>query len=97
MVKSIIQSEPDYCFWCGRRDEPLDRHHVFFGNDKKASEKYGLTVYLCHSRCHIFGRGAVHQNREVDLAIKKQVQRRAMKEYDWNFDDWLERFSRNYL
>lgn len=96
-MKSVIQTDPTYCYWCGRRDEPLDRHHVYFGACRKTSEKYGLTVYLCHNRCHIFGPNAVHNNREVDLRIKRDVQRKAMKYYGWNFEEWLSHIGKNYL
>ena len=41
------------CFLCGRNgaDDPLDKHHIFGGAYRKKSERYGLTVYLCHDRC----------------------------------------------
>ena len=49
------------CWLCGRNGtaEPLDKHHIFGGAYRKKSEKYGLTVYLCHGSCHIFGEKAV--------------------------------------
>ena len=41
------------CFLCGRNDsgDPLERHHIFGGANRKKSEKYGLVVYLCGNRC----------------------------------------------
>lgn len=55
------------CWLCGRNGtaEPLDKHHIFGGACRKKSEKYGLTVYLCHGSCHIFGEKAVHSCRET--------------------------------
>lgn len=52
------------CFLCGRNgaQDPLDRHHIFPGPYRKKSERYGLVVYLCHNRCHIFAKTAVHNN-----------------------------------
>ena len=43
------------CWLCGRNGtaEPLDKHHIFGGAYRKKSEKYGLTVYLCHGSCHM--------------------------------------------
>ena len=40
------------CFLCGRNDtgDPLERHHIFGGANRKKSEKYGLVVYLCGNR-----------------------------------------------
>jgi hypothetical protein len=56
MAKSIIQEDKAHCFLCGRNASAeyfgLDCHHVFFGPNRKASDKYGLTVYLCHDRYH---------------------------------------------
>ena len=42
------------CFLCGRNDpsDPLERHHILGGANRKKSEKYGLVVYLCGNRCH---------------------------------------------
>lgn len=96
-MDSIIQKDSSYCYLCGRSDQPLDSHHVFGGANRKKSERYGLKVYLCHDRCHIFGRGAVHQNAEVDRRLKQEVQRTAMKRYDWSFEDWRREFGKNYI
>lgn len=95
-MDSIIQNGR-YCYLCGKSIEPLDRHHVFGGANRKKSEKYGLTVYLCHDSCHIFGYGAVHMNAEVDRKLKQEVQRKAMAYYGWNFDDWRKEFGKSYL
>lgn len=38
------------CFRCGKVGQ-TERHHIFAGPNRKHSEKYGLTVYLCHA-CH---------------------------------------------
>lgn len=96
-MDSIIQKDSSYCYLCGRSDQPLDCHHVFGGANRKKSERYGLKVYLCHDRCHIFGRGAVHQNAEVDRRLKQEVQRTAMKHYGWSFIDWHKEFGKNYI
>ena len=40
------------CFLCGRngRGDRLERHHIFGAANRKLSEKYGLTVWLCGDR-----------------------------------------------
>lgn len=96
-MQSIIQTDPTYCYLCGGQGTSLDRHHVFGGPSRNASERYGLTVYLCHDECHIFGKNAVHKNAERNRRLKQDVQRKAMKYYGWNFDDWLQRFGKSYL
>lgn len=96
-MKSILQDVPTKCFLCGRTDRPLDRHHVFGASNRKNSEKYGLTVWLCHDECHIFGPNAVHNNRVADIELKQYAQATAMEHYDWSREDWIRLFGRNYL
>lgn len=98
-MKSIVQEDKTHCFLCGRNAnfEPLDEHHVFFGINRKNSEKYGLKVYLHHSECHIFGKNSVHQNTKVDRAIKETVQKRAMQYYGWSEYDFRLIFGKSYL
>ena len=61
------------------------------------SEKYGLVVYLCHSRCHIEGKYSVHQNAMVMEYVHKYGQRKAMKENGWSVDEFREIFGANYI
>ena len=96
-MESIIQKDKSYCYLCGASDQPLDCHHVYAGARRKTSEQWGLTVYLCHDRCHIFGANAVHMNREVDSELKDKVQRIAMEHYNWTLEDWRKLFGKNYL
>lgn len=99
-MDSIIQADRDHCFLCGmnRNLEPLDCHHVFNGTrNKNKSEKYGLKVYLHHSKCHIFGKDSVHGNAKVDKALKATVQKRAMQYYGWSVEEWISIFGKNYL
>ena len=98
-MKSIIQSEKR-CLICkseGTFYEPLDEHHVFGGALRPISEKYGLTVYLCHNKCHIFGERAVHVNHSTDVQIKRYAQKKAMKVYGWTTEEFREHFRKNYL
>lgn len=87
------------CFLCGRNGsaDPLDRHHIFPGPYRKKSEKYGLVVYLCHDRCHIFGKSAVHNNAAQMRRMQRYGQLKAMKEQKWTTDDFIREFGRNYL
>lgn len=87
------------CYLCGRngQGDPLEKHHVFGGANRKKSEKYGLTVDLCGSRCHRNGAYSVHKNKNVDLQLKEEFQRMAMEENDWTTEDFIREFGRNYL
>lgn len=98
-MKSIIQPSKSRCFLCGRNgaSDPLDRHHIYFGANRKWSEKFGLTVYLCHDRCHENGEDAVHRNAEVCRRLQRYAQRRAMAHYGWSVGQFRAVFGRNYL
>ena len=94
---SIVQDDTDYCYICYGCREKLDRHEVFGGANRSKSKRLGLWVTLCHNEHHIFGPGAVHQNREVDLALKQAGQMAAMEHYGWTECDFIREFGRNYL
>ena len=87
------------CWLCGRNGtaEPLDKHHIFGGAYRKKSEKYGLTVYLCHGSCHIFGEKAVHSCRETMDELHRYGQKMAMERMGWTKEDFVREFGRNYL
>lgn len=87
------------CFLCGAdgRRDPLDTHHIFGGAYRKKSAKYGLTVKLCHYKCHIFGAEAVHSCRATMDKLHKYGQRKAMREQGWTVADFRREFGCNYL
>lgn len=85
------------CWLCGSMAEPLDRHHIFGGANRKKSEKYGLAVDLCHNTCHLFGPEAAHNNAETMQRLHEYGQRKAMREQGWDVDDFRREFGKNYL
>lgn len=87
------------CWLCGKNGsaDPLDRHHIFGGPNRKKSEKYGLVVDLCHHDCHIFGPKAAHNNAETMQKLREYGQKKAMEENDWSVADFIREFDRNYL
>lgn len=91
MAKSIITPHGEYCFICGRR--ATEKHHIFGGPNRRLSEKYGLTVPLCHW-CHNEPPNGVHFNREADLELKKLGQARFQSTY--RDLDFLAIFGRRY-
>ena len=95
----IRYEAPRECAICGRNGngDPLDRHHVFGGCNRKLSEKYGAVVYLCHSRCHEYGPLAVHRNRASQLKLQAREQERIMAEQGWDEDDFRAVFGKSYL
>lgn len=97
-MQSILQRDTAKCALCGRRGTVLDKHHVFFGRgNRPKSERYGLTVYLCHDSCHIFGRHSVHADSSICRLLQQKAQRIAMQYYHWTVDDFRRIFGKNYL
>ena len=86
------------CFLCDRNgsSDPLDRHHIFNGAYRKKSEKYGLVVSLCHYRCHIFGKYAVHNNPDTMLYLKHCGQQKVMREQGWSVKRFINEFGKDY-
>ena len=70
---------------------------MFGGSNRSKSEKYGLTIYLHHSKCHIFGKRAIHNDAEMNRAIKAMAQEKAMQHYGWSIEDFIKIFGKNYL
>lgn len=94
MARSII-SEERRCYICGSV-RWIEIHHVFGGADRKTSDKYGLTVPLCHY-CHNEPPNGVHQNKEIRKVLQAKVQKKAMAHYGWDMEAWRSRFGKNYL
>ena len=96
-MDTIIKGDKkDRCFLCGRNDW-IETHHIFNGTaNRKKSEKYGLTVHLCHW-CHNEPPRGVHFNSDRDLRLKRIAQKEAMEYYGWNIDDFIKIFGKNYL
>ncbi len=101
-MKSIMQENKKQCYICktiyGNNTEMDGReeHHIFPGNNRKNSEKYGLKVWLCPNH-HQFGEDAVHKmpNQGYDLLLKQIAQARFKQTYP-NLD-FLSIFGKNYL
>lgn len=87
------------CFLCGRNgaEDPLDRHHIFGGAYRDKSEKYGLVVDLCHNRCHIFSKMAVHKSAKTMRQLRRYGQLMAMKEQGWTEEEFIREFGKSYL
>ena len=83
------------CFLCGKSGN-LDRHHLIGGAYRKKSEKYGLVVYLCHYSCHLYGKDAVHNNRQTMLKLRRYAQRKWIEENNKTLAEWIKEFGKNY-
>ena len=91
----IINPEHMECAVCGKNRD-LEWHHVVHGTaNRKISDKYGLTVWLCRD-CH-YGLHfrPLDRWREVDLQLKEVAQKKF--EDIHGHDKWMELFKKNYL
>lgn len=80
-MNSIIQDKKR-CYVCGNPNVEL--HHIFYGTaNRKLSDKYGLTVWLCP--LHHRGNVGVHFNPKLDDKLKGIAEMRFREEYPYNF------------
>ena len=84
-----------YCVLCGS-SRRIEKHHIFGGALRKKSEKYGLTVDLCHY-CHNEPPNGVHFNKDKMLELKQYGQRKVMAEQGWTTEQFIKEFRKNYL
>ena len=92
-VKKIRMQDKKECIVCGCQ-RGLQKHHIYGGvGRRELSEHYGMTVWLCME--HHTGGSGVHNNRGLDLYVKKLGQREFEKIYSRK--KFVEIFGRNYL
>lgn len=94
-----MQKDKTKCFICKQNanGDPLDKHHCFSGALRSKSEKYGLTVYIHHNKCHIFGERSAHKNAEINRKLQAYAQRKAMEHYGWSEEDFRKEFYKSYV
>lgn len=90
---SLLEWREGECLICGRV-RPLQRHEVFHGSlYRERSKNLGCWVNICDD-CH----RAIHQTATFkERALKRLVQKAAMKHYGWSIADFRQRFGKNYL
>lgn len=92
-MKSIIQDEKR-CYITGT-NKGLEEHHIFGAWNRNNSEKYGLKIWLrrdWHRGCYY----AIHENRELDLQIKKMAQTKWEEKYGTR-EDFINIFGKSWL
>ena len=98
-MESIIQQDKLHCYICEMSEcgDHLDKHHIFGGALRDTSEVYGLTVYLHHNKCHIFGAYSAHQNYYIRIRLQKIAQIRVMEVYGWSENEFRKIFGCSYI
>ena len=93
MTDSIMQGDKE-CF-VTKSTRGLDRHHCFKGSRRKASERYGLWVWLRHE-VHM----ALHDHcppwERLEEALKIAAQR-AFEANGGTREEFMRAFGANYL
>ena len=95
-MKSILQKNKE-CYIC--KSLYVEDHHIYFGPNRKISEKYGFKVWLCnlHHTGSISGISsyAVHFNRKKDLELKRICQ--SVYERNHTRASFIKLIGRSYL
>lgn len=92
MPKSIMQDKKE-CY-VTHKTTGLHLHHIYGAANRKLSDKLGCVVWLSPEYHNMSNKG-VHFNREFDLELKRECQKRFEEVYpNLNF---REIFGRNYL
>lgn len=93
-MKSILQQDKE-CLICSTTLD-LHKHHVFYGTaNRKKSEQYGMTVWLC-GRHHNMSTDGIHFVRELDIAVKREAQKVFEREIGTR-EFFIQEFGKNYL
>ena len=94
MSKSLFSDERE-CWLC--HSPEVHKHHVYPGNGRRQiSEREGCWLYLCPAH-HNMGEFGVHFDRQLDLAIRQECQRRWMESNEATADEFREIFGCSYL
>lgn len=90
-MKSIIQAEKK-CWVCGNPNVHL--HHIYFGANRKNSDKNGFTVWLCPLH-HNQSNNGVHFNRWLDNRLKVLCQKEFEKSH--SREEFMKLIGKNYI
>lgn len=81
------------CIICGSPYTQI--HHIFGGTARrKISDRYGFVVPLCQE--HHTGRTGVHQNRDLDLKLKREAQEYYEQHYG-SRTDFIQEFGKGWI
>ena len=90
---SILQDKK-VCYVCN--STKINIHEVFYGRNRQKSIEDGCCIYLC-PRHHNMSDEGIHFNHELDLRVKKEMEKKWLQCYNKTIEDFIKRFGRNYL
>ena len=92
MAKSILQNEKR-CFITGSTTG-LQRHHIYFGANRRISEENGFWVWLI-PEYHNMSDYGVHFDKAFDLKLKQDCQRKYEETH--SREEFIALIGKNYL
>lgn len=90
---SVFTDDMDHCYFTGCA--PVERHHIFGGSSRAASEKYGFVVPL-RPDLHPNGVRAGRDAPQIDRRLKQMAQRYFEDNYG-SRDEFRQIFGKSYL
>lgn len=93
MKRFSILNNLDRCYFCGRPTQAI--HEVYFGKNRQISIHNGFCVGLCAWHHNLGGRDSVHENRQMDLKLKRIYQREYEKTH--TREEFIRLIGRSYL
>ena len=90
---SILQANRE-CFVCRNRN--IHIHEVYFGRNRKNSIEDGCCIYLCPIHHNMSSQG-IHFNHDLDIKVKQEMERKWLEYYNKTVEDFIKRYSKNYL
>lgn len=91
-MRSILQSEKE-CYITGTT-YGLHKHHIYGGPNRSISEREGFYIWLKSDWHNMKGYG-IHFNKELDLKVKRECQRKYEETH--TREEFMALIGRNYL
>lgn len=93
-LKSVFTCDMDHCMFTG--SPYVERHHIFGGSNRAASEKYGFIAPLRYD-LHPNGARADHNKSELVDRQLKLVAQKYFENFYGTREEFIAIFGRSYL
>lgn len=90
---SVFTDDMDHCYFTGTT--PVERHHIFGGSRRQASERYGFVIPL-RPDLHPNGAQAGAGSGVIDIRLKQMAQAYFERNCG-TIDDFRRIFGKSYL
>ncbi len=93
-LTSVFTDNMDCCIFTG--STYIERHHIFGGSNRNASEKYGFVVPLRYDLHPNGARADQRHAKQIDLYLK-QLAQRYFEEHYGSREEFMKIFGRSWL